>query len=289
MSAPRLARVRTADGPRVVVRSAPDAWLATVDGAVFADLPELLRAAGGDAGRIARGTSVSIDERNLLSAVGRPAKVVGIGLNYRGHAAEIGAAIPAHPMVFAKWDGALTGPYADIPLPPESSMVDWEAELAFVFGRPARRVTPEGASDVVFGYTIANDVSMRDFQRHTSQYGAGKSWPSATPLGPEVVPIADCGGIDPDLRIVGALDGRVVQDERTTDLIFSIRRLVAYLTTIMEMAPGDVVLTGTPAGVGAAAQPARFLADGEVFEVRVEGLGAIRNRFVDEDTECSVQ
>jgi acylpyruvate hydrolase len=282
MSAPRLARVRTADGPRVIVRSSSDAWLATVDGAVFADLPDALRAAEGDVARITCGARVRADERDLLSPVGRPGKVVGIGLNYRGHAAEVGAPIPVYPMVFGKWDGALTGPYADVPLPPESTMVDWEAELAVVVGRPARRVAPERAADVVFGYTIANDVSMRDFQRHSSQYGAGKSWPSSTPLGPDVVPIADCGGIEPDLRIVGMLDGRVVQDGRTTDLIFSIPRLVGYLTTILAMEPGDVVLTGTPAGVGAAARPPRFLADGDVFEARIDGLGAIRNRFTTE-------
>ncbi len=253
--------------------------LASVDGREFEDLPELLVACDGEPGRITAGRELERDGRELLSAVGNPRKIVCIGLNYRLHAEESGAEIPAHPMLFAKWTTALTGPYEDIPLPAESEFVDWESELVFVFGRRCRRVAAGDAHRVVFGYTAANDVSMRDFQRHTSQFVAGKTWDRATPLGPAVVPAGELGGVRPDLAISGRLNGATVQASRTNDLIFGIPELVEYLTTIMTMEPGDVVLTGTPSGVGLAAEPQRCLADGDLFEVEIEGIGRLANRF----------
>jgi acylpyruvate hydrolase len=235
-----------------------------------------------DGGAIAPGREVSMDEAGLLSAIGKPGKIVCIGLNYRRHAEESGQPLPQYPMLFAKWPTALTGPYAEIPLPPESELVDWECELAFVFGRRCRRVAAADAASVVYGYTAANDTSMRDFQMQTSQFVAGKTWDRATPLGPAVVPAAELGGVEPDLAITGRLNGEVVQDSRTSDLIFGIPRLVEYLTTIMTMEPGDVVLTGTPSGVGFAADPPRRLLDQDVFEVEIEGIGKLVNRFARE-------
>jgi acylpyruvate hydrolase len=182
-------------------------------------------------------------------------------------------------MLFPKWHTSLTGPYDDVPLPPESAKVDWEAELALVFGRRARRVSAEAAGDYVFGYAAANDVSMRDFQRHTTQYAAGKAWDRATPLGPVVVTADELGGASPDLAISGRLNGETVQDSRTSDLIFGVPELIAYITTAMTMEPGDVVLTGTPSGVGNAMEPPRFLGDGDVYEVEIEGIGTLRNTF----------
>jgi acylpyruvate hydrolase len=132
----------------------------------------------------------------------------------------------------------------------------------------------------VFGYTIANDVSMRDFQNHTGQFTAGKAWDRSTPVGPVVVPVAEAGGIEPDLAIQGRLNGTLVQDSRTSDLIFGIPQLVEYLTTIMTMRPGDIVLTGTPSGVGVAADPPRSLTSGDVFETSIEGIGSLANAFV---------
>jgi acylpyruvate hydrolase len=157
--------------------------------------------------------------------------------------------------------------------------VDWEAELAFVFGRPARRVRAEDAGELVFGYTAANDVSMRDFQRHTAQFTAGKAWDRSTPLGPALVTTDELGGIAPDLAISGRLNGETMQESRTNDLIFGVPELVAYITTVMTMEPGDVVITGTPSGVGNAMDPPRYLADGDVFEVELEGVGTLRNTF----------
>jgi acylpyruvate hydrolase len=279
-----LARLRTADGPRVVVLS-PDrasGGLATVDGATFDDLPALLDACDGRSEQIARGAELEVVPDRLASVVGRPRKIVGIGLNYRSHAAETGAPLPEHPILFPKWDNALAGPFDDVPLPPESVAADWEAELAFVFGRRCRRVATEDATSVVFGFACANDLSMRDYQNHTVQWGAGKTWDRGTAVGPAVVDVAQVGTVDPDLAIQGTLNGEVRQSSRTSDLVFGVSELVAYLTSIMTMEPGDLVLTGTPAGVGMGMDPPQYLEPGDVFEVRIEGLGALRNRFVGE-------
>jgi len=278
-----LARA-TVDGAPSVVVALPDGGhaYASAGGRTFDDLPALLEACGGDPAAIAPGAEVEVAEEDLLSPVGRPPKIVCIGLNYRLHAEESGAPVPTHPMLFPKWSTALTGPRADVPLPPESEFVDWESELAFVFARRCRRVTAADAAGVVFGYTVANDTSMRDYQTHTTQFAAGKSWERATPVGPYVVSADALGGARPDLAIRGRLNGRLVQDSRTDDLIFGIGELVAYLTTIMTMEPGDLVLTGTPAGIGFTADPPRSLRDGDVFEAEIEGLGSLRNRFVRE-------
>jgi acylpyruvate hydrolase len=277
--------MRVGLGPQVGVvgRWSGETAMATVDGAEFEDLPELLEACGGDVAAIRPGVRVEVDVEQLLSVVGKPRKIVCIGLNYRLHAEESGSPLPKRPMLFAKWATALTGPYDDIPLPPESALVDWESELAFVFGRRCRRVKAAEAGQVVFGYTAANDVSMRDFQAHTTQFTAGKTWDRATPVGPVLVPAAELGGVEPDLAISGKLNGDVLQNSRTNDLIFGIPELVEYLTTIMTMEPGDIVLTGTPSGVGNAETPPRGLSDGDVFEVEIEGIGRLANRFVAEE------
>ena len=134
----------------------------------------------------------------------------------------------------------------------------------------------------MFGYTVANDVTMRDFQRHTQQFAPGKAWDRSTPIGPALVTRDELGGVAPDLAIRGHLNGETVQDSRTADLIFGIPELLAYITTWTTLEPGDLVLTGTPAGVGAAMDPPRFLSDGDVFEVEIEGIGSLRNTFHDE-------
>jgi acylpyruvate hydrolase len=273
----------TIDGePRVVVQLPDGDHVATVNRHEFEDMPELLAAAEGHEDAIVPGREVTVAPARFLSVVGAPRKVVCIGLNYRPHANEAELPVPDHPLLFPKWATSLAGPLDDIPLPPESTFVDWESELAFVFGRTCRRVRPESASDVVFGYTIGNDVSMRDYQCHTTQFVAGKAWDRSTPLGPALVTSGELGGTAPALAISGALNGVTVQSARTDDLIFNVPELVAYLTTVMTMEPGDVVLTGTPSGVGMAAAPPRSLQDGDVFEVQIEGIGRLRNRFVAE-------
>jgi acylpyruvate hydrolase len=275
----KIARILHNGAPAMILRGASDA-LATVDGRTFADLPDLLAAAGGDVSRMVPGESVKVSDADLLSPVARPRKLICIGLNYRLHAAESNAAIPTHPILFPKWDNAIAGPFEEIPLPAASTSVDWEAEFAFVIGKQCRNVAAADAGSVVFGYTAANDVSMRDFQFHGSQWAPGKAWDKGCPLGPAVVTIDEAGGADPDLAIRGLLNGEVVQDSRTNDLIFGVPALVEYITTIMTLEPGDTVLTGTPAGVGAGRKPPLFLKSGDVYEVQIEKVGSIRNRFV---------
>jgi acylpyruvate hydrolase len=278
----RLMRAALPQGKRMLGTWDGTTAVATVAGSEFEDLPELLEACGGDAGAIAPGAAADVGDEQLLSVAANPRKIVCIGLNYRLHAEESGVPLPDFPILFPKWSTALTGPYDEIPLPPESDRVDWESELTFVFGRRCRRVREANAADVVFGYTVANDVSMRDFQFKTNQWAAGKTWDRATPVGPAVVSASELGGAEPNLAITGRLNGEVVQNSRTDDLIFGIPQLVEYLTTIMTMEPGDLVLTGTPSGVGQSSQPPRFLGDGDVFDVEIEGIGHIENRFVTE-------
>ena len=273
----RLARAEVNGAPRVLVESDGGYALALVRGQEFEDLPALL-----ESGAAVEPGDDAVEPGALLPVVGRPGKVICIGRNYGAHAAERGADVPAHPMLFPKWHTSLAGPNDDIPLPPESSEPDWEAELAFVFGRRARRVPAADAADYVFGFTAANDVTMRDFQRHTQQFTAGKAWDRSTPIGPVLATTDELGGVSPDLAIRGRLNGDTMQDSRTGDLIFPVPELVAYITTTMTMEPGDVVLTGTPAGVGSALDPPRFLRDGDVYDVEIEGIGTLRNTFRDE-------
>ncbi|WP_194238304.1 fumarylacetoacetate hydrolase family protein [Streptomyces spongiae] len=277
-----LGRAELADGPAVVLfrPGATAAHIATVDGLAFTDLPALLEAAEGQSGRIQPGKPVALNEDALLSPVGRPRKIICVGQNYPAHSRETGrASAPSYPDLFPKWDNALAGPYADLALPPESDKVDYESELAVVIGRRCRRVAAEDVADVVFGYTIANDGSVRDYQLHTPGRTAGKAWDGLTPLGPVVVPAERLGGVHPDLRVTGLLNGETVQDDRTSSMVYGVTELITYLTTFLTLEPGDLILTGTPAGVGAVRQPPRYLTDGDEFQVHVEGIGALCNRY----------
>ncbi|MBO4252327.1 fumarylacetoacetate hydrolase family protein [Streptomyces griseorubiginosus] len=280
-----LARVLHGGEPMVVLRrhGATQARLALVDDDTFDDLPALLEAAEGDPAAISAGAVIDAPDSLLMSPVGRPGKIICVGQNYLAHVREGGRdAGPARPDLFAKWHTSLAAPFAELALPPESDQIDYESELAVVIGVRGRRIAIEDAESIVFGYTAANDVSVRDFQFHTSQRTAGKAWDGLTPLGPVVVPAAQLGGVRPDLGIAGTLDGMVLQDDRTSQLIFGIPELLAYITTVMTLEPGDLILTGTPAGVGFAREPKVLLRHGSEFEVRIEGIGALRNRFVDE-------
>jgi acylpyruvate hydrolase len=278
----RLARAQVSGEPAVVLDTGDGHALAVVGGKHFEDVPQLLEAAGGDPAAISPGAPVHAER--LLTPVGRPGKVICIGVNYRAHAEETGRPLPEHPMLFPKWHTSLAGPDDEIPLPPESDKVDSEAELAVVIGKRCRRVRGEDAGDVIFGYTAANDVSMRDFQRHTQQFTAGKAWDRSTPIGPCIVPAAELGGARPDVAISGTLNGERRQDSRTSDLIFGPPELIAYITTAMTLEPGDLILSGTPSGVGAASDPPRFARDGDVYEVEIEGIGSLRNAFRSESS-----
>lgn len=204
-----------------------------------------------------------------------PGKVVCCGLNYAEHILETGRELPTHPTLFAKFADSLVGPTDDICLP-AGTQVDWEAELAVVVGATIRGAGRDEAAAAIAGYTVANDVSVRDWQYRTLQWFQGKAWDRSTPVGPVVVPAER---LDPaaGLRITCRVNGELVQDDDTSTLVFGPAELLAYISTFTTLRPGDLVLTGTPGGIGAARDPQRFLADGDVLETGIEGIGLLRN------------
>jgi len=211
-----------------------------------------------------------------LAAPLAPGKIIGIGLNYRDHAAETGQALPDYPTVFAKFPNSVTGPAQPIRLPAASSRVDYEGELGVVIGARARAVPPDEALGVVAGYLVVNDVSARDVQNRTSQWTLGKSFDTFAPIGPFLVTADEVP--DPQrLELTVTVSGTVMQHSSTANMVFSVAALVSLLSEVITLEPGDLIATGTPGGVGAAQTPPRFLRDGDVVEVAIEGLGALRN------------
>lgn len=207
----------------------------------------------------------------------RPGKLVCVGQNYRAHTAEMGGAELPEPILFGKFAVCAIGPGEPIVLPPESSHVDAEAELAVVIGKPVRRVSRERALDVVAGYICANDVSARDLQYGDGQWFRGKNFETFCPIGPgEPVPVTELGD-GAGLRVVQRLNGGVMQDGNTRELIFDVPYLVAFASKLFTLEPGDLILTGTPEGVGWARDPRVSLKDGDVVEVEVEGIGVLAN------------
>lgn len=205
----------------------------------------------------------------------RDPKILCVGLNYRDHASEQGVELPKAPLLFGKFANTLCGDGEPILLPEAIGHVDAEAELAVVIGKTARRVAVADALEVVVGWTCANDVSARDAQFSDGQWFRGKGYDSFCPVGPRLVPRDD---LDPsDLQIVQRLNGEVLQESRTSRLIFPIPDLVAYASSIVTLEPGDLILTGTPAGVGVFREPKVSLAPGDVVEVEVERIGVLRN------------
>ncbi|MFI5941943.1 fumarylacetoacetate hydrolase family protein [Streptomyces uncialis] len=211
--------------------------------------------------------------------VPRPRQVLAIGLNYRDHADESGFAVPEHPPVFTKFVSSITGPYGDITLPDGS--VDWEVELVAVIGRRAWQVGREHAWAHVAGLTVGQDISERDKQMSgpVPQFSLGKSHPGFAPLGPYLVTPDEFEDPD-DLGLGCAVDGEELQNGRTSSLVFSVPELIARLSAVMPLLPGDVIFTGTPAGVGLGRRPQRFLAEGEELVSYVEGIGEMRHRLV---------
>lgn len=204
-----------------------------------------------------------------------PRKVICCGLNYADHIRETGRDLPTHPTLFTKYADSLTGPDADVVLPP-GLQVDWEAELAVVVGTTLRRADRSTALAGIIGYTVANDISVRDWQYRTAEWFQGKAWDASTPVGPVVVTPDE---IDPTegVEVICRVNGEQVQRGNTRTLVFDPADLLAYISTFTVLRPGDLVLTGTPGGVGVARDPQRFLADGDVVETEISGIGRLRN------------
>jgi 2,4-didehydro-3-deoxy-L-rhamnonate hydrolase len=220
---------------------------------------------------------VPLERARVLPPVPAPPKLIGIGLNYRDHAAESGQPIPEKPVVFAKYPTALAGPGAVIRIPPDTEKVDYEVELAVVIARRVRDVEPEQALDAVFGYAVFNDVSARDVQfSEGGQWTRAKSFDGFAPMGPCLV-TADEVGEPQRLSLATRVNGETLQQGNTAEMIFSVAEIVSFLSRGATLLPGDVIATGTPAGVGMAHDPPRFLQPGDEVECEVEGLGILRN------------
>ena len=229
---------------------------------------------------------IPLDGVQLLAPIPRPRKnVMCLGLNYADHASETKATLPEHLVVFTKSPTAVNSPYGDVPYDPAvSKQIDWEVELGVIIGRPGRQIAPENAMDHVFGYTVVDDISARDIQRQHKQYFLGKSLDGACPLGPWIVTAGDIG--DPHaLTLRTRVNGVLKQEGTTADLVFDIPQAIAILSRGMSLEPGDIIATGTPAGVGFARTPPEFLQPGDVVECEVEGIGTIRNRVVNVKNE----
>jgi 5-carboxymethyl-2-hydroxymuconate isomerase len=208
-------------------------------------------------------------------------KIIGTGLNYAAHIAEQGISPPAEPLLFGKVSTAVIGPGEAIVLPPESSHVDSEAELAVEIGRAGRRIAEDDALDFVAGYRCANDVSARDLQRADKQWTRAKGFDTFCPLGDELVPVSELGD-GTGLRVMQRLNGELLQDGNTGDLVFGVRRLIARASAVFTLEPGDLILTGTPSGVGIFRDPPIAMKDGDVVEIEIEGIGVLRNPVVAE-------
>ncbi|GGG29952.1 hypothetical protein GCM10007304_49710 [Rhodococcoides trifolii] len=275
----KLATVRTPDGPRVVV---------DVNGSVrglheFTSLPHAIRA--GVLSRPDDFEGSQIDDPaglDFAPVVTDPGKVICVGHNYREHILEMGHGLPDFPNVFSKFTGALIGAFDDIELAAESTAWDWEAELAVVVGRPLRNADASQARTAIGGYTVANDISARDWQKRTSQWLLGKTFERTTPVGPWLV-TPDAFSDELDLAITCSVDGDIVQQSNVSDLLFDPAYILAYLSTVITLEPGDLILTGTPSGVGAARDPQLFLQPGQEVRTEISGIGQCINRCVAAD------
>jgi acylpyruvate hydrolase len=230
-----------------------------------------------------RAAAFALSDATVRPLVPRPGKVICVGLNYKAHIEETHRDDSDYPVLFTKFATSLTGAHDTIVCPPESEAIDYEGELAVVIGRPTRRVAQRDALDAVAGYTVANDVTMRDFQYRTHQWVQGKAWDASTPLGPALVTPDEAG--DPSaLTLRTIVNGEVVQESTTDLMIFPVPTLISVISQFATLEPGDVILTGTPAGVGFRREPKLLMGDGDIAVVDIEGIGRTENRFAAEST-----
>lgn len=244
------------------------------------DVGELLQAPDWRDLAAADGETVATERAELRAVVPDPPKIVCLGRNYAAHVAEGGHEISEAPVLFAKHSSSLAAPYADIPMPPVSDQLDWEVELAFVIGKAGRAIAAEDALEHVAGYSVSNDFSVRDWQNRTKQWHAGKAWDGLTPLGPHLVTDDELPPGAVGLDVTCEVDGVVMQKGNTAQFIFDVATIIADVSTFTRLVPGDVILTGTPSGVGNARSPKVFLRPGQSVVTRVDRVGEMRNRVV---------
>jgi acylpyruvate hydrolase len=228
------------------------------------------------------GKVIDADGAELVTLVPHPNKIICLGLNYASHIAEMGRPTPEYPTLFAKYDGALIGPTDDVTLPQVSDKVDWEAELGVIIGARGRHVSTEDALDLVAGYTVVNDVTVRDWQHRTREFLSGKTFEATTPVGPHLVTPDEVPPGAAGLEIRCEVDGQVVQLSNTDDLLFTVADTIAYVSTIITLLPGDLIAMGTPGGVGAGRDPQVFLKNGQALVTSIDRIGSLRNRCREE-------
>jgi acylpyruvate hydrolase len=268
----RLATIRTANGTRAARLEGEMLVLLRADdvGTLLAE-PDRDRAAHDETGE-----SVPLAGAEIATLITQPTKTLWVGLNYRDHLLETGTPLPTYPTLFSKFTEALIGAHDDIILPSVSDEVDWEVELCVVIGRAARHVPTSEALSVIAGYTVTNDISVRDYQLRTHNSTQGKTFEQTTPVGPFLV-TGDEVDDALDLEVGCEVDGELVQHDRTSELVFSSAELVSYCSDIVTLKAGDLISTGTPGGVGFTRQPPRYLRQGQVVRTFIEGLGECRN------------
>lgn len=273
----KLVTIRTANGTRAGRLEGE-----TVVELADSDVGALLAggAASMQAAATADGPRHALADVDLAPVIPHPPKIICVGQNYMAHIAEMGSQPPEYPTIFAKYTRALIGPRDDIVLPKVSDNIDWEVELAIVIGSEGRHLTTENAMDVVAGWTILNDVSVRDFQRRTAQFLQGKTFEKSTPVGPALVTKDEVDASN--LTLSTEVDGQVMQSSSTADLLFKPAEIIAYISQIITLEPGDIIATGTPSGVGAGRKPPVWLRAGQTVVCKVEGLGELVNRCVAE-------
>jgi len=272
----KLATIRLADrttAVRVEGDSLIDLGLSDV-GAVLASSGGLAAAATAQGPRHAAADAV------FATLVPRPSKVVCVGLNYQNHIKEMGRDLPEHPTLFAKFADTLIGARDGIARPAETEAFDWEAELAVVIGAQVRRADEAAAEAAIAGFTVLNDITCRDWQFRTREWLQGKNWDSTTPVGPYLVTTEEAGGPRPALDIRCEVNGKVMQQDNTGDLLFDPVDLVCYVSTMVRLNPGDIIATGTPGGVGHARKPPVFLQEGDTVVTEIAGLGRLENPVV---------
>lgn len=269
----KLATIRTADGTRAV---------ALVDGQHvdlgFEDLGGYL--AAGSPQVPAGAPTYDVEGADFAPVVPNPSKVICVGHNYSNHIKEMGRELPSYPTLFPKFADTLIGANDDVVKPAETDALDWEVELVIVIGQEVRRADDAQAEAAIAGFTVMNDISVRDWQFRTIEWTQGKIWDSTTPVGPYLTTPDEVGSVRPSLEVKTVVDGEVMQNDDTGTLLFDPVFLVKYISTMITLRPGDLIATGTPAGVGHARDPKVYLVGGETVVTEIEGLGACTNRVV---------
>lgn len=219
---------------------------------------------------------LDLSEDHFIRPLTNVSRVLCVGLNFTDHAKEVGAETPSHPTIFTKFGNALIGPGEQIQMPTESNKIDWEVELCAVVGKEGRRIPVEEAEEYLLGYTVLNDVSVRDWQGRTSEWFQGKNWDSMTPFGPVIVS-PDELDIAGGLAMTCTVDGETRQQGSTANLIFRPAEVISYISTFMTLQPGDLIALGTPAGVGLSLRPRKWLVPGQTVVTEIEGIGRLTN------------